>query len=82
MKEKLLKSLQLEKSGNWDAAHKIVQDLSHPLAYWIHAYLHRKEPDLSNAAYWYSRAEKSMPEYSFDREWQEIFNHISSKEKF
>lgn len=81
MKETLLKALELEKNDDWDAAHKIVQDMNHQLAYWIHAYLHRKEPDLSNAAYWYSRAEKNMPDYSFDKEWKEIFDFISSKEK-
>lgn len=80
MKAELLKSLNLDKNDDWDAAHAIVQKLNHSLAYWIHAYLHRKEPDLSNAAYWYSRAEKPMPDYSFEKEWQEIFNFISSKE--
>lgn len=81
MKETLLKALNLDKNNKWDAAHSIVQDIRHPLAYWIHAYLHRKEPDLSNAAYWYSRAGKNMPDYSLDKEWNEIFNFISSKEK-
>ena len=80
MKEKLLKSLELDKNGNWDEAHKIVQVMDHPYAYWIHAYLHRKEPDLSNASYWYSRAKKPMPEYSYDKEWQEIYDFIKSAE--
>ena len=61
-KEVLLKALDTEKNGDWDKAHKLVQDLHHPYAYWIHAYLHRKEPDLTNASYWYSRAKKPMPE--------------------
>lgn len=80
MKEKLLKALELEKKGDWDKAHKIVQDLHHPWAYWIHAYLHRKEPDLSNASYWYSRAGKKMPKYSYEKEWKEIFDYISKEE--
>lgn len=82
MKEELLKSLELDKNDNWDAAHSIVQDMQHPLAYWIHAYLHRKEPDLSNASYWYSRAGKPMPDYSLGKEWKEIYNFISSKKTF
>ena len=82
MKEKLLKSLQLDKNDEWNAAHSIVQKLDHPLSYHIHAYLHRKEPDLSNAAYWYSRAGQEMPDYSYEIEWQELFNIVSSKETF
>ena len=79
-KEKLLKALEIEKKGDWDKAHKIVQDMYHPFAYWIHAYLHRKEPDLSNAAYWYSRAKKPMPEYSYEKEWKEIYEFIEKAE--
>ena len=78
MEKELLKSLELDKNDNWEAAHSIVQDMQHPLAFWIHAYLHRKEPDINNAAYWYSRAGKSMPDYSFEKEWEEIYNFISS----
>ena len=77
VKEQLLNALQIEKKGDWDIAHKIVQDIEHPLAYWIHAYLHRKEPDKANAAYWYSRANKSVPTYNFDKEWQELKDFVS-----
>jgi hypothetical protein len=28
---------------------------------WIHAYLHRKEPDIWNAKYWYRRCGKPYP---------------------
>jgi hypothetical protein len=76
MKEKLIKALETEKEGDWGKAHEIVQDMQHQWAYWIHAYLHRKEPDLSNASYWYSRAKKTMPDYSYDKEWKEIYDFI------
>lgn len=79
-KKELLKALETEKDGNWNKAHEMVQDLQHPFAYWIHAYLHRKEPDLANASYWYSRAKKTMPDYSYEQEWKEIFEFIE-KEK-
>ncbi len=78
MKEKLLDALEHEKNGNWDLAHRIVQDMENKNAYWIHAYLHRKEPDPYNASYWYSRAGKSMPDYSFQEEWNEIYGYIKS----
>ena len=80
MKDKLIKALEIEKEGDWDKAHEIVQDLYNQWAYWIHAYLHRKEPDLSNASYWYSRAKKPMPKYSYDQEWKEIFEFIKKTE--
>lgn len=79
IKEQLLNALQTEKNGNWDKAHQIVQDIEHPLAYWIHAYLHRKEPDIMNARYWYSRAGKPVPTYNFESEWQEIFKFIKTR---
>ena len=35
--------------GQWDEAHRIVQDESTRDAAWVHAYLHRKEGDAWNA---------------------------------
>jgi len=35
---------------------------------WIHAYLHRKEGDKWNAGYWYNRAGKPFPDFSFEEE--------------
>ncbi len=51
-----LRALWLAKVDRWDAAHDLVGDLETPMASWIHAYLHRVEGDLGNAAYWYARA--------------------------
>ena len=42
--------------GDWGAAHGVAQDINTPEGAWIHAYLHRKEGDLSNARYWYRQA--------------------------
>jgi len=39
---------------------------------WVHAYLHRKEGDHSNAAYWYSRAGKPVSREPLDAEWNSI----------
>jgi hypothetical protein len=30
-------------------------------AAWIHAYLHRKEPDIWNSKYWYRRCDRPYP---------------------
>jgi hypothetical protein len=67
-----LKALWQDGKGNWEASHNIAQDIHTASGSWIHAYLHRKEGDLGNASYWYSRANKKMPSYSLDQEWAEI----------
>ena len=38
--------------GDWDAAHQVAQEIDDPTGAWVHAYLHRKEGDAANAAYW------------------------------
>ena len=38
----------------------------------MHAYLHRKEGDAGNAAYWYRRARKPVCQASLDEEWAAI----------
>ncbi len=68
----VLRALWIEARGDWDGAHKIVQDVSDRSAAWVHAYLHRKEGDLTNAAYWYSRAGQDVSAFSLEREWEEI----------
>jgi len=68
----ILRALWLDYRGNWDAAHRIVQDIESVTASSVHAYLHRKEGDLSNAAYWYSRAGKAMPDRELEQEWEAL----------
>ena len=63
------RALWYDLNGDWDAAHSIVQAMSDINAMWIHAYLHRKEPDIWNAKYWYNRCGKPYPgEIEFDDE--------------
>lgn len=76
-KKEMLKALELDKKGDWEGAHNLIQDLGNHTAYWIHAYLHRKQPDLMNASYWYFRAKRKMPKYDFDRERKEIQDFIA-----
>jgi hypothetical protein len=56
-----LRALWHDLNGDWDTAHSIVQQMSDLHANWIHAYLHRKEPDIWNAKYWYNRCGKPYP---------------------
>ncbi len=63
------RALWYDLNGDWDTAHSIVQAMSDINAMWIHAYLHRKEPDIWNAKYWYNRCSKPYPgEIDFEAE--------------
>jgi hypothetical protein len=68
----LLKALWWEKKGDWSKAHAIAQDIQSSAAAWVHAYLHRREGDLSNAGYWYRQAGKPVKRGDLEAEWQEI----------
>ena len=58
MNEHHLKAIGLALSGEWNAAHQIVQQYEDASACWIHAVLHKIEGDQDNSRYWYRRAEK------------------------
>lgn len=58
--------------GDWDAAHRVAQDIDGADGAWIHAYLHRKEGDPGNAGYWYRRAGRPPAAGSLDAEWETI----------
>lgn len=63
------RALWYDLNDDWDTAHSIVQVMSDVQAMWIHAYLHRKEPDIWNAKHWYRNAGKPYPgEIGFDEE--------------
>lgn len=73
-----LKALELAKSGEWDAAHKLVQDDSDEKSCLIHAYLHRVEGDLNNARYWYNKAHQQMPDNSLEEELKRLDQLVNS----
>ena len=58
--------------GEWDKAHGVAQDVDDETGAWVHAYLHRKEGDLSNAAYWYRRAGQPVAIGPLDSEWEQL----------
>jgi len=51
-----LQALWHDAQGDWTRAHDLAQEASSRSGDWVHAYLHRKEGDIGNAGYWYSRA--------------------------
>jgi len=67
-----LVALWYDARGDWQRAHAIVQAEATAQAAWVHAYLHRKEGDLSNAQYWYQRAGASDPDYGLAEEWRNL----------
>ena len=69
---KALQALWAEAHGDWDAAHKLAQAGNDENGAWVHAYLHRVEGDLSNAGYWYRRANKPVSSVPLPEEWDEI----------
>jgi hypothetical protein len=68
----VLVALWHDGKDDWQSAHEVAQDVPDPDGAWVHAYLHRKEGDASNAAYWYRRAGKPVATGPLDAEWEEI----------
>ncbi len=75
------KVLNLVKQGEWDEAHQIVRSYSDKYSCLIHGYLHRVEGDLSNAQYWYDRADSKMPDNSLDNELNRLYSLIDRMEQ-
>lgn len=71
-----LQSLWYDAKEDWEKAHAIIQNLPDKTASWIHAYLHRKEGDIWNADYWYSKAGRKRPEVPLAQEWENIVKEL------
>ncbi len=72
-----LNALWHDAVGDWDKAHQIVQNIETTQASAIHAYLHRKEGDESNARYWYGRAGRLFPTgKTLGEEWKLLVNEL------
>ena len=70
------RALWLDARGDWDGAHEAAQADGGGAGDWVHAYLHRKEGDAGNAAYWYRRARKPVCKASLDEEWEAIASRL------
>ncbi len=71
-----LKALWYDANDDWEKAHVTIQNVHDKNAAWIHAYLHRKEGDISNADYWYARAGKKRTDSTVVKEWDEIVSSL------
>jgi hypothetical protein len=63
-----LSALWWDAKGNWARAHGAVDSLESAEGMAVHAYLHRKEGDASNAEYWYQRAGRTFHREKLDDE--------------
>lgn len=69
VKNDLLSAIEAALAGDWDRAHRTVQqDETDPLACWIHAVLHKIEGDAGNSRYWYARSAHSYGEFADPRQ--------------
>ena len=67
-----LEALWWDAKGDWEKAHRCAQERDDQAGMRVHAYLHRKEGDLSNADYWYRRCRAACPQVSLDEEWETL----------
>jgi hypothetical protein len=65
-------ALWWEAKGDWHQAHQCAQQQPDPNGAWAHAYLHRVEGDLRNAAGWHGRAGKPVATAPLPEEWETI----------
>ena len=72
-----LQALWYDTKGDWEKAHELAQKDGGAAGNWVHAYLHRKEGDQGNAAYWYRRAGKPVCRAPLEAEWRQIIGDLA-----
>lgn len=73
-----LRSLWLDKKGDWHTAHGLIDQLDDLPSARLHAYLHRVEGDQWNARYWYNRANEPVFAGSLAEEWTVLVKRFLS----
>lgn len=64
LRQTLTRAVDLALAGDWDGAHALVNGIDDDAsACWIHACLHKMEPDEANARYWYRRSGQFYESY-------------------
>jgi len=67
-----LQALWWDAKGDWKRAHVCAQEDQCADGARVHAYLHRKQGDLTNAGYWYTRAGSVPATGPLDAEWERL----------
>ena len=71
-------ALWWDAKGNWIHAHALVDELETTDGMAVHAYLHRKGGQASNADYWYERAGRRFYQPALQEEWQKLVDGLLS----
>lgn len=71
-----LAGLWWDAKADWMRAHESAEQDEGANGSWLHAYLHRKEGDEGNAAYWYRRAGKPVCREPLGAEWMRIVRSL------
>ncbi len=69
-------ALWWEARGDWDRAHECAQAGEDAASCAVHAYLHRREGDVGNAAYWYRRAGRAVARGDLGEEWSLLVREL------
>ncbi|MFW6326956.1 MAG: hypothetical protein ACOC2F_01445 [Bacteroidota bacterium] len=77
----LLEALIFEARGDWKKAHDIAQEDKSRDGAWVHGYLHRKEGDIWNARYWYSRSGRPFTTKTFREEWEDLVSYFLKQDE-
>ena len=71
-----LAALWWDAKGDWTRAHALVDELETKDGMAVHAYVHRKEGNATNADYWYARAGREFFRPALDAEWEALVEGI------
>ncbi len=74
-----LLALWYDAKGDWQRAHGLVDELETRDGMAVHAYLHRKEGNLSNAEYWYQRAGREDHRSDLADEWRALVEFLLTR---
>ena len=77
-----LLALWWDAKGEWDKAHEVAQDVGGRDGAWVHAYLHRKEGNVGNAAYWYGQAGRPVERGDLRDEWRGMVAELLGRGKY
>jgi hypothetical protein len=74
-----LEALWWDVKGDWARAHSLVDELETSEGMAVHAYLHRKGGDASNADYWYGHAGRTFFRSNLADEWQALVEGLLAR---
>jgi hypothetical protein len=74
-----LQGMWWDARGDWPRAHECAQAQPDRDGDAVHAYLHRVEGDLANAAYWYRRAGRAEATGDLAAEWQMLVSELLAR---